>query len=42
LKDEREAVEYLTLDLDYETAKKRSALAWYSQKNGLMLGNRTF
>ena len=39
LKDGCEAVEYLKLDLDYDTLTKRNALAWYSQRFGLMPGN---
>ena len=39
LKDGREAVEYLELNLDYDTAEQRNGLAWYSQKNGSMPGN---
>jgi hypothetical protein len=39
LKDGREAVEHLKLDLDYDTPKQAERLAWYSQKCGLMPGN---
>jgi hypothetical protein len=38
LKDGR-AVEYLKLDLEYDTAEQADALASYSPRKGLMPGN---